>query len=133
MALLFPNAPTADTDHDVESILSAENYFEHTNPLEQEARQERRDWRNMLSPSQRSVQSQEDEEMSFEEATLHSPDHDVGSPSGYESLEDPYEGWSPASPRLAFPAGSKSASVDQEYEGVEGFFRFLQVCDDSKK
>ena len=131
MALLFPFAPSADDD--AESLLSVEDYFERNNPLEEEARQERLDWRSMLSPSRRSLQSKEDDEMSFEEATLRSPMHNADSPSGYESLEDPYD-WTPASPRSALRSGSRATTGgSQDYEGLEGIYRFLQVCDDSRR
>ena len=130
MALLFPFAPCADDD--AESVLSIGDYFERNNVLEDEARQNQLDWRNMLSPSRRSVQSEEDDESSFEEATLRSPMHNAYSPSGFESLEDPYD-WSPSSPRSALKSGSRPASGSQDYEGLEGIYKFLQVCDESRR
>lgn len=134
MALLFPFAPTADADDDdAESMLSAGDYFERTNSLDNVARHERLDWRDILSQSQRSVRSGDEDEVSLEQATLHSPKFNIDSPSGYESLDDPYDGWSPASPQSAFPAGSNAASIIHDYEGLEGIYRFLQVCDESRR
>ena len=130
MALLFPFAPVADDD--AKSDSSVEDFFVEKNPLEEEARQEQLHWRDMLPISHQSISSDEDGGMRFEEETLRSLVRNIDSPSGYESLEDPND-WAPASRRSALKPDSKAASGSQDYEGVEGIYRFLQVCDESRR
>lgn len=119
MALLMPFAPTARSN--LSSDHGARGYFEKASP---QPEREDLDWRNMLSPSVHTA-SEPEEEMSFEEATLRSP-------SGYASLrasdfaeDDPYY---PTPPR---PRQESKAS--EEYEGLEGIYKFLQVCEDSRR
>ena len=133
MALLFPFAPSVvtDDDDDAESAAGVEDYFAK-NPLEEEARREQLDWRNMLPLSSRSVSSENNGVMSFEEETLRSPVRNFDSRSGYESLEDAYD-WTPASPQSAFKSDCRAASESQNYEGFEGIYRFLQVCDELRR
>ena len=129
MALLFPFAPT-DQSLDVESDIG--QYFEMSKLLEQQTGQEQLDWRNMISPSNRTIRSDEGSDMSFEEATLRSPMFTSKSPSGYESMEEVH-GWTPSSRQSAMPSDGKAASGSQEYEGLEGIYKFLQVCDESRR
>ena len=131
MALLFPLAPTKDTLGNIESDLSGDDYFGKPNPLEQEVRQEQLYWRNMYSSSKRSIHS-DDSEMSFGEATQRSPIFRASSPSGYESLEGSYD-WTPSSQQSSLCDPSKTVSGSQEFEGLEGIYRFLQVCEDSRR
>lgn len=145
MALLFPFAPNATP-----SLISegGEHYF--TNSTIQQPRQSRKqeqlDWRNMLSPSQQSrcsAESSVHENLSVEEPTLKSPDLHARprSPpiSGYESLresdfasEDPY--FHTASPAKAVPPPMYEARAQSEdFEGLEGIYKFLQVCEEARR
>ena len=129
MALLFPFAPNATPSLPSEG---GEYYF--TKPMQRKRQPEQLNWRNMLSPSQRSqctAQSPVRENHSVEEdVTLKSPPI-----SGYESLresdfasEDPY--FPAASPDTHKARGDESAG---EFEGVEGIYRFLRVCDEARR
>lgn len=124
MALLFPFAPS--TSLSVVSEGGDRAYYFDEKPFQQE----KLEWQNMLSPST-CGQSIHDY-TSFEDiaATLKSPIISPDSPSGYESLResdfdpvDPYyDTWSPT-----------KAPSHQSYEGVEGIYKFLQVCEDSRR
>ena len=129
MALLFPFAPNATPSLPSEG---GEYYF--TKPVQRKRQPEQLNWRNMLSPSQRSqctAQSPVRGNHSVEEdVTLKSPPI-----SGYESLresdfasEDPY--FPIASPVTHGARGEESAG---EFEGVEGIYRFLRVCDEARR
>lgn len=132
MALLFPFAPGAGT----EAISEQENgseYFEKK-PLDQKYQAEELDWRHMLSPSAYKP-SNADSLHSF--ATLHSPAPKANSPSGYESLresdfasDDPYY---PTFTPLKAPTHRTSRSASGDYEGLEGIYKFLQICEDSRR
>ena len=146
MALLFPFAPNVAPS--LPSSEGGEHYF--TNPaIEQPRRnrkQEQLDWRNMLSPSQQSrcsAESSAHENLSVQEPTFKSPDlhaHPYSPPiSGYESLresdfasEDPY--FHTASLAKAAPAPSHRARAQSEdFEGLEGIYKFLQVCEEARR
>ena len=125
MALLFPFAPV--DAHDVVSESDdGEGYFERK-PMDQGHRPEKLEWRHMLSPSA--------ENFSQPDSTLHSPSRKINTPSGYESLgqsdfasDDPcYHNISP------IKASKHGTSHSADYEGVEGIYKFLQVCEDSRK
>ena len=132
MALLFPFAPTNGSS-DMSSESDMEDYFDKPDTLERVVKQEQLDWRNMLSPSEHALRSvSKESEPSFEQATLRSPVLNTASPSGYESLDDPYD-WPSSSPRSALHNRSVTASASQEYEGVEGIYKFLQVCEESRR
>lgn len=135
MALLFPFAPNTTPSLPSEG---GEYYF--TNATQRPQRQpEQLDWRNMLSPSQHSQCSAESlhDNHSFEEMTFKSPDLHAHSPiSGYESLresdfasEDPY--FHTASPVKA--AAHRTGAESGEYEGLEGIYKFLQVCEEARR
>ena len=93
----------------------------------------------MLSPSQHSRYTAESlhDNRSHEDMTLKSPDPHIHSPiSGYESLresdfasEDPY--YRTASPLKA--ATHRTSAESGEYEGLEGIYKFLQVCEEAKR
>ena len=142
MALLFPFAPTTNRLACSEQHSSGpvpEEYFDEK-PFavaEKEAKKDQLDWRNMLSPSNHSLGFERQSDFSFEEATLHSPSANHHSPSGYESLresdfasDDPY--YHAYSPQTGLCSPSK-VSASQEYEGLEGIYKFLQVCDDARR
>lgn len=127
---------------------------------QQQQRQRRRpqqlDWRNMLSPSHHSSppyttaeDSLDDHYSAEEKMTLKSSSlshqHNAGSRiSGYESIqdsdfaeEDPYF-YNPSllSPVMAAPATTThGAAADKsgEYEGLEGIYKFLQICEEVKR
>lgn len=136
MALLFPFAPN---DASSQSSEGEEYYF--TNRARREQRPEQLDWRNMLSPSQRSQcasESLQDSHSVFEDMTLKSPGLHPHSPiSGYESLresdfasEDPYV-------QTASPARTgtthRTRAGGGDYEGLEGIYKFLQVCEEARR
>ena len=126
MALLFPFAPTGSRDVYNESD-NGEEYFERISPG-QGHQPEELEWRNMLSPSVARTPSRSDSAYTF------SPAQKVNTPSGYESLgdsdfasNDPYYH---AQPPLKAPTHSTNQSA--EYEGLEGIYKFLQECEDSR-
>lgn len=132
MALLFPFAPVAGTD----VISEHENGYEYfeRKPLDQRYQPEELDWRQMLSPSAYKP-SNANSLHSF--ATLQSPAQKAKSPSGYESLresdfasDDPY--YHTCSP-LEAPTHSTVKSASGDYEGLEGIYKFLQICEDSRR
>ena len=137
MALLFPFAPAGAEEED--EVLS-EGYFAKQNNdtvVFDEARQERMQWQVMLPPSTtssaKSLRSADYYVGGFEEATLRSPTQHAISPSGYESLEDPYD-WPSAPPSHSPYSDSKmSTGGSQDYEGVQGIYKFLQVCDEARR
>lgn len=135
MALLFPFAPNTTP-----SLPSEGGGYYFTNPTQRRERQpEQLDWRNMLSPSQHSQCTAESlhDNHSFEDLTLKSPDLHAHSPtSGYESLrdsdfasEDPY--FDTASPVKA--AAHRTRTESGDYEGLEGIYKFLQVCEEARR
>ena len=136
MALLFPFAP-----NDTSSPSSEGEKYYFGNPTRRQRHPEQLDWRNMLSPSQRSQctsESLQDNHSIIEDMTLKSPDLHAHSPiSGYESLresdfasEDPY--FPTASPaRTAIT--HRTRAEGGEYEGLEGIYKFLQVCEEARR
>lgn len=134
MALLFPFAP-----NDTSSLPSEGGEYYFTDPIRRRRQPEQLDWRNMLSPSQQSHYIAESlhDNRSFEDMTPKSPDLHAHSPiSGYESLrdsdfasEDPY--FHTASPLKAATHRTRAGSED--YEGLEGIYKFLQVCEEARR
>ena len=134
MALLFPFAPNSTSSPPSDD---GEYYFTHsTSPQRQP---EQLDWRNMISPSHQSQCTAESlhDNLSAEDLTLKSPDlRPQSSPiSGYESLresdfasEDPYL---PTSSPVRDGAGMRAESG--EYEGLEGIYKFLQICEEARR
>ena len=138
MALLFPFAPSTTP-----SIMSEENddaahYFTYNNQhMEKPVQQDQLDWRHMLSPS--TYPDSLHDNTSFDDfATLKSPllNPHSRSPSGYDSLrdsdfdpDDPY--YQTFSPLRAPSHDTRGGSTD--YEGVEGIYKFLQVCEDVRR
>lgn len=139
MALLFPFAPAGAEEDD--EVLS-EGYFAKQNNdtvVFDEARHERMQWQDMLPPSTtssaESLRSADYYVGGFEQATLRSPTQQRAvSPSGYESLEDPYD-WTSAPHSHSPYSGSKMSTTggSQDYEGVQGIYKFLQVCDEATR
>ena len=135
MALLFPFAPNERPSLPSEG---GEDCF--TNPTRRQRQPEQLDWRNMLSPSQHSQYTAESfhDNQSVEDVTLKSPNPHAHSPiSGYESLrysdfasEDPY--FHTASPLKGAAIHGKMAE-SAGYEGLEGIYKFLQVCDEARR
>lgn len=145
MALLFPFAPSTSP-----SVMSEENddddaarYFTFNNnnkriekPVQQN---DQLDWRHMLSPS--TYPDSLHDNTSFDDfATLISPkiNPHSRSPSGYESLrdsdfdpDDPY--YETLSPPRAPSSHNARGGGSTDYEGVEGIYRFLQVCEDVRR
>ncbi|CAF9909623.1 hypothetical protein IMSHALPRED_008425 [Imshaugia aleurites] len=135
MALLFPFAPLGSpSSSSLPSVEGGEFYFSHP-PQRQQRHPEQLDWRSMLSPSRHSQCTAESapDGRSHDDAPLKSPDLPT---SGYESLresdfasEDPY--LPTASPVQAAAHGTRDGSA--EYEGLEGIYRFLQVCEEARR
>lgn len=156
MALLFPFAPSSRTSSPPSE--GGDYYF--TDPISPQRHRQRQpeqlNWRNMLSPS--SPQSQctaaessppphENHNNNGVPATTpgspetlpHAPSPPI---SGYESLresdfasEDPYWPAAASSPVKAAAAAHKRARAQgsDEFEGVEGIYKFLQVCDEARR
>ena len=129
MALLFPFAPAgaSEASSDSASAMKASNYFfRHGHDLvEEEVRKEQENWRAALSSPARSKES------SFDQVTVRSHGQGLNSPSDYESVADP-DGWSP-SQRAGYKSTSFAPGDSQDFEGVEGIYKFLQVCDDARR
>ena len=135
MALLFPFAPNGTP-----SLPSEGGGYYFTDPSQRRRQTEYLDWRNMLSPSQRSqytAQSLHDN-YSVEDMALKSRDLHAHSPiSGYESLQD--SDFASEDPYLYTESPVKTATMHRtraesgEYEGLEGIYKFLQVCEEAKR
>ena len=128
MALLFPFAPAgAAEESDSASALMASDYFfrRDNNPVEDEVKKEKEHWGAGLPSPAFSEQS------SFDQVTLHSHRRALDSASGYESIVDP-DAWAP-SYRSAARTPSIAATGTQEFDGVEGIYKFLQVCDNARR
>ena len=141
MALLFPFAPLA-TSPPPSSLPSEGGEYYFTNPTlpKRQRRPEQLDWRNMLSsPSQHSpytAESLHDKRSDEEMMTLKSLDlHAHRSPiSGYESLQD--SDFASEDPYLHTPSSPAKAAATHrsgEYEGLEGIYKFLQICEEVKR
>ena len=150
MALLFPFAPTGTSNtgslSDIASEEEACQYFQKASLSAARPRfQEDLDWRNMMDLSTQHTPfshtgsqfaSWEDDEGTLRSPALNTRSHSHShSPSGYESLrdsdfasDDPYFPAAKASSLKAAPRTSET-----EYEGLEGIYRFLQVCDESRR
>lgn len=125
MALLFPFAPSTSPSAISEGEGGA--YYFDENPFARE----KLEWQNMLSPS--TLGQSVYDNTSFEDvaATLRSPAINPDSPglSSYESLGDSdFASNDPYYPNMS----PRKASSHQSYEGVEGIYKFLQVCEDSR-
>lgn len=132
MALLFPFAPMGGLDA-VSEYKDGCEYFEEK-PLHQGYQPEGLDWRHMISPSAHTP-SRTESLHSF--ATLQSHSQKVPSPSGYESLrESDFTSDNPYVPNLSplkAPTHSTDKSASADYEGLEGIYKFLQECEDSRR
>lgn len=133
MALLFPFAPTSSEQHD------GSEYFEqqpHQATVDTVIAPEQVEWQGMLSPSLTSDFSVK----SYEHVSPVFYDGEGSrSQSAYESMresdfadDDPYvrhhhqHASSPVAAR-------KSGSASEDYEGLEGIYRFLQECDAARR
>lgn len=133
-ALLFPFAPTG-ADGTTSEYDDDGGYYFSKKPLPPPLQPEQLDWRHMLSPSAHTP-SQASSLHSY--ATLLSPPQKPSphSPSGYESLresdfasDDPFcDDQSP----LRAPTHSTTNSA-ADYEGLEGIYKFLQVCEEVRR
>jgi len=130
MALLFPFAPVGGGTDAVSEYDNGYEYFE-TKPLHQRYQPEELDWRHMLSSSR--------PDSLHSLTTLHSPVPKTNSPSGYGSLihsplasNDPYDTtFAPA--HSTAKGASVSASASADFEGLEGIYKFLQICEESRR
>lgn len=131
MALLFPFAPT-------ENFAGGEapEYFER-----EPAVAEQMDWRHMMSLRE-DLASNSDRLSSDNTFELlvgeKSPriSKQTKSPSGYESLrasdfadDDPYI----PGDDMTSPRGRDKAVDNNEYEGLQGIYRFIQECEDARR
>ena len=154
MALLFPFAPSTSPSvmSEDENDNDASRYFTFNNnninnnqrTIEKPAMQQDQDpldWRHMmLSPSTHPSSLQHDNTSFIADddfATLKSPPLYSRSPSGYETLRD--SDFDPDDPFLSSPLRAPLSSHDtysgrsEEYEGVEGIYRFLRECEDVRR
>ena len=134
MALLFPFAATGNAVSE-----AGDAYFERATAREPDTL----DWRHMLSPSERPVtlRSEISSGMTaFTELAREPVLTPLGSPEGYESLrnsdfgsEDPYccHPDVEAGPDLHSQGSERCASED--YEGLEGIYKFLKECDQARR
>ena len=129
MALLFPFAPTGGDDAESESN-DGRSYFE-SKPLDQGHQADELEWRHMLSPS---VHTPPQTDSLHARSTIYTPPEKFDTPSGYESLRD--SDFASEDPYYQFPspvkAPSHSATQSADYEGLEGIYRFLKECEESK-
>lgn len=147
MALLFPFAPSTSP-----SVMSEENdnddaarYFTF-NPNNQRMekpllqQQDQLDWRHMLSPSTHPDSLHDNTSFDDDFATLKSPmisPHSRFSPSGYETLRDsdfdPDDPFCHTMSPLRAPSLHGTRGGSEDYEGVEGIYKFLQECEDVRR
>lgn len=138
MALLFPLAP-GDGDATYEGRWRHEkSYFEHDSPTRTPS--EQLDWRQMMSadgPSDKT--SIDDANMvnvrlsALTDSYNNTPPTASKSLSDYESVggdsnfppDDPY-------PRCAEPTKPRTATCSEDFEGLEGIYRFLKECEDAR-
>ena len=125
MALLFPFAPTSSDN--LNELDNGEEYFERISPG-QGHQPEELEWRNMLSPSARTP-------CDSDSAYTLSPPQKNHAFSSYESLED--SDFASNDPcyrtQSALKTPTHSASHSTDYDGLEGIYRFLKECEDSKR
>ena len=146
MALLFPFAPSTspsvmsedENDNDAARYFTFNNHNQYMieKPVQQD--QDQLDWRPMMHSTSTHPSSLHDNTSFIDDdfATLKSPPHYSRSPSGYETLrdsdidpDDPFLS-SPLRARSSHDAGSRRS---EEYEGVEGIYRFLRECEDVRR
>ena len=128
MALLFPFAPMDGDDTKSESD-DGRAYFE-SKPLKQSHQADDLEWRHMLSPA---VHTPPRTESLHIHSTIYTPPQKINTPSGYESLrdsdfasEDPYY-------HLSSPSVKASTTPSADFEGLEGIYKFLQECEESRR
>ena len=147
MALLFPFAPSTspsimseEYDDDAARYFTFNNNNNNNNNqrIEKPVQQDQLDWRHMLSPS--TYRDSLHDNTSFADfATLISPkiNPHSRSPSGYESLRDsdfdPDDPYYETLSSLRAPSQGTRGGGSKDYEGVEGIYRFLQVCEDVRR
>ena len=134
IALLFPFAPSrAESDVGDDDHFSESRYFSK-GPHRQV--QEQVDWKNMLSPSERTTTSPR---LSTRSVTSLESYHDIEVASnpwldnteGYESLGDSdYEDENDVLGMNTHGDGAVSSRYE-EYEGLEGIYKFLSECDNA--
>lgn len=129
MALLFPFAPMG-AENSVSDYDDGREYFTNRHTIERTCQPEELDWRQMLSPAKTPS--------THSYSTLHSPPKKAAvSPSDYESLRASDFGYSDDGYDYDYPssvnAPTHSTAKSQDYEGLEGIYKFLQVCEDSRR
>lgn len=135
MALLFPLAP-GDCDATHGTWGEGNGYFEDRSPAS--TTPEQLDWRQMMSTDGPSARASENDDMvNLRLSELTGPQNTAPatskSPSGYESLgddsnfppEDPY-------PRCPETPIQPTAACSEDFEGLEGIYRFLKECEDAR-
>lgn len=143
MALLFPLAPGDRDATDDEMWRQGGNsyYFEHDSPtLRTTHTPEQLDWRQMMSAeglSDRSTMSSINDDnkpvylrMSELTSAQNAPPTDSKSLSDYESLGDDSSNF--PSNDTYFPQPSPAATRSEDFEGLEGIYRFLKECEDAR-
>ena len=134
MALLFPFAPTSQ---------SGSEYFEHQATVDTEIAPEQVEWQAMMSPSFGIHTPGSTASYEHIHGPTMTPAYDSASQSGYESMReseladgDPYMHYHAQSSRhqVARKASAERnlRSQSNNFEGLEGIYRFLQECDDAR-
>ena len=129
MALLFPFAPGSSGASEMWDE-GACDYFERS--------PEQLDWRHMMSATQPHLSTDdlllntEDESMISHKAAQKISNHISNSPSGYESLRD--SDFVEDDPYVCGGVQTKEIGGGrQDYEGLEGIYRFLKECEEARK
>ena len=140
MALLFPLAP-GDRDTTTTPGMWTEDSsdVEHCSPAH--ATPDDLDWRHMMSPVGPNIRASEDNDDDIVELRLsdltnprNAPPTYSGSLSGFESLGNT-SNYDPEDPYLRcseIPVQS-AAACSEDYEGLEGIYRFLQECENARR
>ncbi len=137
MALLFPFAPgNCQASHGMSG--ERNDYFEHCGPAGTAT--EQLDWRQMMSsygPSLKALDENDVVDLHSWELTQSKKFRSTcsGFLSGYESLGADSD-FAPEDPYLRCHETARSmrsrAACSDDYEGVEGIYRFLKECEDAR-
>lgn len=131
MALLFPFAPGSMETSEIEDQ-EAGDYFEHTPNIPDQL-----DWHHLMSPHEPLISvdellsNMETDSAINRDAPRYAFNHRSKSPSGYESLRD--SDFAEHDPYVREELQTKGRSVGSEdYEGLEGIYRFLRECEHAR-
>ena len=139
MALLFPFAPSNATS---EKKMNT-SYTKGTIQAENRPLLDQLDWRQMMSPSEQTSEYFDRTTDTYEEIKhIHaSQSYANGSPelflrdsSGYESLyESDYQDRDPYKLSSGYTQQNMQRQASDDFEGLEGIYRFLRECDQARR